>query len=435
MHFTKVLGLALALVCASSVAYAGGGFTISLNCNPDGSASVNLDSSGELQGWSLGVCHDSAAIGLTSVEDGAATAVVGGGGGPPAFDTITTFPDGWTVGVVIDFLGCCTLAPGSHELNVMQYDISGLDALASGDVPGTSDICFCTNTLGSPAVSIVVVESGASIPPAGIDSCCTMTGAEFVDGPADWAYSGSDHDVSGAPAAAWSQTMSFSITDNDTGTADTQGFSMGMSAAGGTDLAVSDPAPAGDLAGINGGTGPSFFGTSNFGTDWTVGVVYNFLGGVFLQYPAGSPAAVTADYSGTIVDGDVVTVSMDNTLGSPPVSNVVVVGGASFAAGQEPGDEGVITVSEITVTLFIRGDCNDDGIVNIADPVWTLNELFLSGPTSVCPAACDSNSDGMVDATDASYTLNYRFMDGPPPAAPFPDCGPDGGVDCASSCP
>ncbi len=422
-NFKSVL-LCLLIVTLSQTAH--GQFQLSLGCDPFGDVSVYLDSSagGPVQGWSLAVCHDPSQLSLNSVGDGASTATVGSGGGPPAFDTITTFPDGWTVGVVIDFLGCCTLPPGPHELNVASYDISGVTAFGA-------DVCFCSDTLGSPAVTIVVVESGASIPPDGIDSCC------FVSPPLppdpDWLYSGSN-EIAPTSGGLSSATVSFSIESFFADPAsDTQGFSMGWSASGGHGVTVSDPVAVNDLAALNGGTGPSFFGTSNFGSDWTVGVVYNFLGGVFIQYPSGSAPAVEAEYTFDSSHYDTITISVDNTLGSPPVSNVVVVGGASFAA--EEGSPGTITPGGDSFGPFIRGDCNDDGVVNIADSVWTLNELFQSGPASVCPAACDSNDDGMVDATDATYTLNYRFLDGPPPPAPFPDCGGDGGFDCNSSCP
>ncbi len=406
----KLLSLAVLVLSSAKV---DAQFSISLSCDIFGNASVNLDSSsgGPLQGWALAVCHDSAAIGLISVADGAATATVGAGGGPPAFDTINTFPDGWTVTVVIDFLGCCTLAPGNHELNVMQYDVS---SIASGD---TTDLCFCSGTLGSPPVAIVVAESGSLIPPAGLDSCCTVAPPFHPD----WFYLASNENVAAPPGSTASATVSFSIEPfYGSPGFDTQGFSMGWSASGGTNVSVADPVPVNDLAGINGGTGPSFFGVSNFGADWTVGVVYNFLGGVFIQYSPGSAPVCEAVYS---FDGvtDVITISVDDTLGSPPVSNVVVLSGASFAAaGLNPG---TITVSVLCESLFIRGDCNDDHIVNLADAVWLLSELFLSGPPSSCPDACDADGDSMVDATDATYILNYRFLDGPPPAPPFPDCG------------
>ncbi len=73
---------------------------------------------------------------------------------------------------------------------------------------------------------------------------------------------------------------------------------------------------------------------------------------------------------------------------------------------------------------FIRGDCNDDGVVDISDGSYLLNWLFLGGPPLPCLAAGDPNVDGGVDISDASYLLNFLFLGGPPPASPFPACGP-----------
>lgn len=427
MQLTKVLGLALALACFAGVAQAQD-YTMSASDGAPGgnTAVVSLDSStgGNIQGWSYGLCNG-AAVMPTSVVDGSTTATVGAGGMPPAFDTITLFPNGWTVGVVIDFLGCCTLAPGAGlEMNIATYDVSGLAPLE------VADLTWCDATLGSPAVANVVVVSGASIPFASVDG--SLTGGEPV--PA-WIYDASEETFTGAGMNT--STVGFSITDNDGPTDDTQGFSMGWShtSLNGTAADVTAVNPAGDVAAIGGGAGPSFFGLTTFpGTGWTVGVVYAFLGGVFVQFPAGSPAAVAADYTYDVTQDDVITITQDNGLGSPPVANVVVVSGASFAAD---GLDGSITLTLAVDIAFIRGDCNDDGIVNIADAVWTLNALFQGGPAGPCAEACDANNDGLYDATDATYTLNWRFLDGPPPPAPFPACGIEAGADCAaySNCP
>ena len=74
---------------------------------------------------------------------------------------------------------------------------------------------------------------------------------------------------------------------------------------------------------------------------------------------------------------------------------------------------------------FIRGDANDDGILNLADPILILQVGFgLAGP-AICEAAHDANADGDVTAiADAITLLGFLFLDGfPPPAAPYPDCG------------
>ncbi len=78
-----------------------------------------------------------------------------------------------------------------------------------------------------------------------------------------------------------------------------------------------------------------------------------------------------------------------------------------------------------TDSLFIRGDANDDGKVNLADAVWILGELMRSGPSTRCPEAADVNDDGARDVSDAVYLLQYRFLHGPTIPYPHPRCGAD----------
>jgi hypothetical protein len=72
---------------------------------------------------------------------------------------------------------------------------------------------------------------------------------------------------------------------------------------------------------------------------------------------------------------------------------------------------------------FIRCDPNDDGTLNIADPVWIFTELFRGGRTTRCPAAADCNGDRARDITDGIHALAFIFHRGFPPPAPFPACG------------
>jgi hypothetical protein len=91
-----------------------------------------------------------------------------------------------------------------------------------------------------------------------------------------------------------------------------------------------------------------------------------------------------------------------------------------------------------TGVRYIRGDCNADGGVNIADASFLLNFLFLGGPDLKCLAAGDANDDGGQNIADASFILNFLFLGGrdigPPNAcgqgsapredcAAFPPCG------------
>ena len=94
------------------------------------------------------------------------------------------------------------------------------------------------------------------------------------------------------------------------------------------------------------------------------------------------------------------------------------------------GSLNAVAVTQFTVVpvpqapAFLRGDCNDDGAVNIADATCALNWLFAGGPAPGCIAALNTNGDAKVDIADPVSLLNFLFAGGSPPVAPFPDCGP-----------
>jgi hypothetical protein len=76
--------------------------------------------------------------------------------------------------------------------------------------------------------------------------------------------------------------------------------------------------------------------------------------------------------------------------------------------------------------LFIRGDCNTDGEVDISDAVFSLGALFLGDGDLPCGDACDANDDGTVDISDAIATLGVLFLGNgtiPPPG--MNECGLD----------
>ena len=85
------------------------------------------------------------------------------------------------------------------------------------------------------------------------------------------------------------------------------------------------------------------------------------------------------------------------------------------------------TVTQMEVecgSQFVRGDCNDDGDVNVADVSCALERLFAGGPMPGCLAVLNTNGDGSVDITDPVFLLNFLFVGGPSVVDPFPDCGP-----------
>jgi len=75
---------------------------------------------------------------------------------------------------------------------------------------------------------------------------------------------------------------------------------------------------------------------------------------------------------------------------------------------------------------FRRGDCNDDGKVDISDPVALLGVLFLGNRRPLCDDACDSNDSDELDISDPVHTLNYLFQGGSAPPDPGASlCGND----------
>lgn len=72
------------------------------------------------------------------------------------------------------------------------------------------------------------------------------------------------------------------------------------------------------------------------------------------------------------------------------------------------------------IIVFIRGDTDGNGQVDITDAQSILGFLFLGEGAPHCYDAADSNDDGDVNIADAIYTLSYLFLGGPAPPAPFP---------------
>ena len=98
-------------------------------------------------------------------------------------------------------------------------------------------------------------------------------------------------------------------------------------------------------------------------------------------------------------------------------------------------DAGYFSEPEIVVCneilpAFIRGDCDLSGRVEFVDALVELNVLFLEAPRWKCDDACDANDDGDLDLTDPITVLQYLFLEGPPPPFPGPErCDIDPTID------
>jgi hypothetical protein len=102
-----------------------------------------------------------------------------------------------------------------------------------------------------------------------------------------------------------------------------------------------------------------------------------------------------------------------------PIAPPCIYDGLSIVAAGPPTPPG---------TELIRGDFNQDGSFDIADPVAVLAMLFPQPPfppVPDCDDAADANDDGTLNIADPIALLGALFGTGPLPPAPFPSCGGD----------
>ena len=83
--------------------------------------------------------------------------------------------------------------------------------------------------------------------------------------------------------------------------------------------------------------------------------------------------------------------------------------------------------------MFVRGDGNSDGSINLTDGVIPLLYLFSGGDAPACLDAADTNDTGAIEITDAIIIFSWLFSGGDAPVSPSPsgagyvagDCGED----------
>ncbi len=129
-------------------------------------------------------------------------------------------------------------------------------------------------------------------------------------------------------------------------------------------------------------------------------------------------------------------------IGDAALLNLTVVDNATITGETPPGTAGAVDVvvttpfGETTLAggftydataqpLFLRGNCNSDAAVNIADAVKVLSYLFGDTDDPLCLEACNANDDSDVNIADAVAILSYLFGGGEDLPAPSAACGVD----------
>ncbi len=99
--------------------------------------------------------------------------------------------------------------------------------------------------------------------------------------------------------------------------------------------------------------------------------------------------------------------------------------GRVYLSSRDDGSLYVLSSGEEEETPFRRGDANNDGRVNISDPIAVTRHIFLDHVQLSCPDSADINDDGRVLPDDVIVLLKWLFQSGAPPAEPLEACGFD----------
>ena len=121
-------------------------------------------------------------------------------------------------------------------------------------------------------------------------------------------------------------------------------------------------------------------------------------------------------------DGTLLVITVGEILADEAcLDNVILAGPGGTALDVLDAECAPLQTDE---TSFIRGDANDDSMVNLTDAIFILSHLFMGGEGPSCLAAADSTGNRSLDLSDSVFLLNFLFNGGDAPPAPFPECGP-----------
>jgi hypothetical protein len=97
-------------------------------------------------------------------------------------------------------------------------------------------------------------------------------------------------------------------------------------------------------------------------------------------------------------------------------------------------DIGVVFPDLVPRYVYVRGDSNHDGVIDISDAVRILVGLFVDPEAITCPDAADADDSGRVEITDALRLLRFLFQGFGGPVGPYPGYGVDWSADELAEC-
>jgi hypothetical protein len=402
----------------------------STSIDSDGAGDVRIlldNNAGETQGFVLSIAHDAAALTLLDI-DLAGTAAA-------AAELVVTniYADGGTVGVVLETdpsNGQTAPIPAGLGLHIADFTYACDNEIEEPAPALDTTLTFVNGQFGAPALDNIVVVGGLSVSPAlnsGTVTCLPVppppaSDTAFYVGPTDFSLTG-EAITNCFPGEEIELCLFYSDpTDN------LQGLQMGLCY--GSDLTIIDGTL--DLDGTIVDEIGAEYVNYNIDNSTTDGDGHEFLLGILMDVlppfdnqmlPATTTplavACVKALVSPNAPCGEVLTIDFCNNIngaGSVFLNNTAVIDYASeLGIGLYSG--GCMVIPE---TLFRRGDCNVDELLDLSDAATTLGYQF-DDLAIACEDACDANDDGKVNLADTVYILNYLYSFGPIMPAPGPN--------------
>jgi len=294
---------------------------------------VEMDSTAPVEGYVLAISYDPALVMVTDATTAGSVAESAGA----ELVVPEVLPAGFTIGVVLDatapFDG--QTIPAGVGQNVGTFTAQSVVILNQGDPPVTTNFNFQDGSLNNPPLDNIIVQGGLSIGAGGGLTLNDSDPAAMTIGPPPPA--GLEIESASSPSTANSGCARI-LLDNDAG--DTQGFVLSIShnSAVVTLVDINIDGTATEAAGAE------FVVDNILAGGGTLGVVLDFNAPFDGQTIAAGQGIHIANYCYSCVNevvyilGDPAPPSevsdltfVDGVFGSPPLSNVVVVGGLSIS--------------------------------------------------------------------------------------------------------
>lgn len=183
---------------------------------------------------------------------------------------------------------------------------------------------------------------------------------------------------------------------------------------------------------------PEFIETRIHDTFFEIGVVFDFVppfDGVDLP-PIENQRLINLvfDVVDSAPQGESTRIELVNDKELTPIRNMMAVDGQARLPALKSSEVRIRPIEPPFPRLFVRGDFDSNGQVNLTDAVAALGFLFQSGSPPTCLDAGDVNDSGSIAITSIVALLNFLFTAGPAPAVPFPNPGLDPTSDELGEC-